>query len=72
MSERERRKGNTDAPRVDTEYGERRADDHGGSGPRKVEDVRKDREAERGSSAGYASSGVDGGIDREPELSSAA
>jgi hypothetical protein len=56
MSERERREGNTDEPRVDTEYGQRRADDRGGSGPRRVEDVRTDREAERGSSAGYAAS----------------
>src|SRR3712207_8606016 len=56
MTDGERREGNTDAPKVDTEYGERRTGDHGSSGPRRVEDVRKDREVERGSSAGYASS----------------
>jgi hypothetical protein len=61
MSENERREGNTDAPKVDTEYGERRADDSGGSGPRRVEDVRRDREAEQGSSAGYASPDTDRG-----------
>jgi hypothetical protein len=46
MSENERREGNTDAPKVDTEYGERRASDGGGSGPRRVEEVRREREAE--------------------------
>ena len=61
MSENERREGNTDAPKVDTEYGERRADDSGGSGPRRVESVRRDREAEQGSSAGYASPDTDRG-----------
>jgi hypothetical protein len=54
MSENERREGNTDAPKVDTEYGERRANDGGGSGPRRVESVRRDREAEQGFSARYA------------------
>jgi hypothetical protein len=33
MTERDRREGNTDAPMVDTEYGERRADDRGGPAP---------------------------------------
>ena len=47
MSERERREeGNTDAPKVDTtEHEERRTDTRGDSGPRRVEDVRKDHEA---------------------------
>jgi hypothetical protein len=47
MSERERREGNTDAPRVDTNEvrgGESRS---GSGGPRRVEDVRHDRESER-------------------------
>ncbi len=56
MSEKERNEGNTDAPRVDTDYGERRSSDGGGSGPRRVKDVR----TEQGSSdAGYASSSTD-------------
>jgi hypothetical protein len=59
MTDSERREGNTDAPKVDTEYGERRTDGHGASGPRRVEDVRKDREVERGSNAGYTSSDSD-------------
>ncbi len=47
MSERE---GNTDAPRVDEN--EVRADDREGSGPRRLEEVRRDREEERGSRSG--------------------
>jgi hypothetical protein len=47
MNERE---GNTDAPRVDEN--EVRADDRGGSGPRRLEEVRREREEERGSHAG--------------------
>src|ERR687898_2297304 len=61
MSENVRREGNTDSPKVDTEYGERRGNEPGGSGPRRVEDVRRDREAEHGSSAGYAASDTDRG-----------
>src|ERR671916_1679899 len=58
MSERERNEGNTDAPRVDTDYGERRSSDGGGSGPRRVKDVR----TEQGSSdSRYASSSTDRG-----------
>jgi len=45
VSERGSREGNTDAPKVDTH--EVQAGDRSGSAPRKVEDVRKDREAER-------------------------
>ena len=58
MSERE---GNTDAPRVDEN--EVRADDRGGSGPRRLEEVRRDREEERGShaGAGYVSPDEDRG-----------
>jgi hypothetical protein len=55
LSENERREGNTDAPKVDTEYGERSESESGGSGPRRVESVRKEREAGHGSTAGYAS-----------------
>ena len=58
MSEKERNEGNTDAPRVDTDYGERRSSDGGGSGPRRVKDVRTER---GGSDAGYASSSTDRG-----------
>ena len=61
MSENVRREGNTDSPKVDTEYGERRGNEPGGSGPRRVEDVRRDREAEHSSSAGYAASDTDRG-----------
>jgi hypothetical protein len=52
------REGNTNAPRVDEN--EVRADNHGGSGPRRVDEVRKDRESGRGS-GGYASSDADKG-----------
>jgi amino acid transporter len=48
MSEREGSKGNTDAPRVDTKYGERRADDRGESGPRRVKEIRAERGSEYG------------------------
>jgi hypothetical protein len=53
MSDRERREGNTDAPKVDEN--EVRADRDGDSGPRRVEDVRRDRESDRGSRSGYVS-----------------
>jgi hypothetical protein len=48
MSERERREGNTDAPRVD-EREVRAGDREGGreEGPRRIGDVRRDQEAER-------------------------
>ncbi len=54
MSERERREGNTDAPKVDEN--EVRADRDADSGPRRVKDVRGDQESVRGSRSGYASS----------------
>jgi hypothetical protein len=58
VTERDHGKGNTDAPRVDTDYGERRSSDGGGSGPRRVKDVR----TEQGSSdSRYASSSTDRG-----------
>src|SRR5918997_7104825 len=58
MSQKERNEGNTDAPRVDSEYGERRGTDGGGSGPRRVKDVR----TEQGSSdTREASSSTDRG-----------
>ena len=58
MTERERREGNTDAPRVDTEYGERRAKDKGRSGPKRAGEARAEHagsgdasfDAERGTS----------------------
>jgi hypothetical protein len=53
MTERQRGEGNTDTPRVDTEYGERSANDRGGSGPRRVEEVRTEH---GGSDSGRASS----------------
>jgi hypothetical protein len=53
MSDRERREGNTDAPKVDEN--EVRPDRDGDSGPRRVEDVRRDRESDRGSRSGYVS-----------------
>jgi hypothetical protein len=59
MSEKERKEGNTDAPRVDTEYGERRADDHGGSGPRRAREVRAERGTQSGSGSGYTPSDGD-------------
>ena len=51
------REGNTDAPRVDEN--EVRADDSGGSGPRRVEEARRDRETGHGSA--NASSDADRG-----------
>jgi hypothetical protein len=56
VSERDRREGNTNAPRVDEN--EVRADDRGQPGPRRVKEVR----AERGSRSGYASPDEDRGI----------
>jgi hypothetical protein len=58
MTERQHGEGNTDAPRVDTEYGERSADDRGGSGPRRVKEVRTEH---GGSDSGRASSEADRG-----------
>ncbi len=58
MSEKERNEGNTDAPRVDTEYGERRTSDREGSGPRRVKDVRTEQ---GGSDSWHASSSTDRG-----------
>jgi fatty acid desaturase len=56
VSERE---GNTNAPRVDEN--EVRADNRGGSGPRRVEDVRRDHESSRGSEYGSSSSDTERG-----------
>ena len=53
MSEWDRREGNTNAPKVDEH--EVPADDRAESGPRRVEDVRRDRESDRWSRSGYAS-----------------
>ena len=53
------REGNTDAPRVNEN--EVRADGRGGSGPRRVEDVRRDHESSRGSKYGSSSPGAERG-----------
>ena len=54
MSERDRTEGNTDAPKVgENEVG---TDERGGSGPRRVEEARREREPDRGPHSGYASS----------------
>jgi hypothetical protein len=55
MSERQGRDGNTDAPKVDTEYGERSAAGSGGS-PRRVGEVREERESSRDSGSTRSSS----------------
>ena len=54
MSERDRREGNTKAPKV--QENEVPADNRAeGSGPRRVEDARRDRELDRESRSGHAS-----------------
>jgi hypothetical protein len=58
VTERDHGQGNTDAPRVDTDYGERRSNDSGGSGPRRVKDVRTEQ---GGSDSRYASASTDRG-----------
>src|SRR3712207_4475308 len=55
------REGNTGAPRVDEN--EVRSDDRGGSGPRRVEEARRDRE-DSGRGSGYGSSSSDSDADR--------
>ena len=55
MTERERREGNTDAAKVDER--EVRADGNQESGPRRVEEARRDRETGHGSA--YASLGTE-------------
>jgi hypothetical protein len=57
MSERGSREGNTNAPKVDEN--EVRADGRGGSGPRRVEEARRDHESSRGSGYGSSSSDAD-------------
>ena len=54
MSERDRREGNTNAPKVDEN--EVRKDNGGDSGPRRVEEVRADRETRTETGSGYANS----------------
>ncbi|MDQ4129027.1 MAG: hypothetical protein M3151_13960 [Actinomycetota bacterium] len=61
MSERQGADGNTDAPRVDTEYGERTAAGSGGSGPRRVGKIREERESGRESGSTGSSSDAEGG-----------
>ncbi len=58
MSE-SRADGNTDAPKVDTEYGQRGTSGSGGAGPRRVSEVREERESSRDSSTARSSSDRD-------------
>ena len=58
MSERQGGDGNTDAPKVDTEYGERSSTGSEGSGPRRVSEVREERASSRDSGAIGSSSGT--------------
>ena len=53
------KEGNTDTPRVDTEYGERISAGSGGSGPRRVSEVREEQEAGRDTDSTRASSNTD-------------
>jgi hypothetical protein len=57
MSERQGGDGNTDAPKVDTDYGERSSTGSEGSGPRRVSEVREERASSRDSGAIGSSSG---------------
>ncbi|MDQ3792974.1 MAG: hypothetical protein M3341_10140 [Actinomycetota bacterium] len=59
MSERDRGEGNTDAPRVDEN--EVRTDGNGQSGPRRVKEVRAERETHTNYGSGHAYSDEDGG-----------
>src|SRR3712207_308916 len=59
VSERDHREGNTNAPKVDEN--EVRTDNRGDSGPRRVEEARREREAQRGSRSGYVSPDEDRG-----------
>ena len=68
MTDRGNSEGNTDAPRVDTEYGERSTGGSGGSAPRRVSDARQDSETSRSSGSSgssYASSDRDSGRDAD-------
>jgi hypothetical protein len=53
VSERYRREGNTNAPKVDEN--EVHTDNREQSGPRRVKEVRRDRESDRSSRSGYVS-----------------
>ena len=57
MSERQGGDGNTDAPKVDTDYGERSSTGSEESGPRRVSEVREEREWSRDSGAIGSASG---------------
>src|ERR671916_3515323 len=57
MSERQGGDGNTDASKVDTEYGERSSTGSEGSGLRRVSEVREERASSRDSGAIGSSSG---------------
>jgi hypothetical protein len=59
VSERDHREGNTNAPKVDEN--EVHTDNRGDSGPRRVEEARREREAQRGSRSGYVSPDEDRG-----------
>ena len=57
MSERQGGDGNTDAPKVDTDYGKRSSTGSEGSGPRRVSEVREERASSRDSGAIGSASG---------------
>src|SRR5215210_1705674 len=57
MNERQGGDGNTDAPKVDTDYGERSSTGSEGSGPRRVSEIREERESIRDSGAIGSASG---------------
>jgi hypothetical protein len=59
VSERDRREGNTNAPKVGEN--EVRTDDREQSGPRRIEEVRRERESDRTSRSGYVSPDEDRG-----------
>ncbi len=60
----ERRDGNTDAPKVDTQYGERGASGSGESGPRRVSEIREERGSGRDTGATGSSSDAGSATDR--------
>jgi hypothetical protein len=75
MSERPGGDGNSDAPKVDTDYGERSSTGSEGSGPRRVSEVREEQESSRDSGAIGSASGsnthrstdTDGNTDRSTD-----
>jgi hypothetical protein len=67
MSERQSGDGNTDAPKVDTAYGERSGTGSGGSGPRRVGEVREERGSSQdsGSTGSLSGNGTHRSTDRD-------